>query len=429
MPVSGRGSEVIDMALISTSLLAAVLASIAPPAPADAAPRSQQSCQADDGYAASFDGRRTFILQPSHLQTIKASIGHDVRIDEAYAALMQEAEAALGHGPYTVTDKPLLPPSGDRHDYISLAPYWWPDPRKGDEAPYVRRDGEFNPERLTNRFDVADLDAMSTDVETLALAYYYSGDTRFANRAVLLLRTWFIDPETRMNPRLDYAQMVPGREDGRAEGIMDTHRLARVVESIGLLAPSGAIAEGEQAALESWFGAYVDWLLTSPNGREEGDKSNNHSIWYDSQVMHFALFARKPDVARTIAAAFPQRRLARQFEPDGRLPEELTRTRTLHYSIFALLAGYDVADLAGCVDIDLWNWQDAEGRGLKTATLFLAPYSGRENEWPLREIDTPREELSVLLTRAQLHWGDPALAPKRPATSLTLRYVAADERP
>lgn len=415
------------MAPIFASLLAALLATTGMQAAAAPGPTSadggQLTCRADDGHAAAFDGRRTFILQPAHLRAIKAAIGHDPRIDSAYATLMQAAEAALADGPYTVTDKRLLPPSGDRHDYISLAPYWWPDPRKGEEAPYVRRDGEFNPERLTDRFDVADLDAMSTDVETLALAYYYSGDARFADRAALLLRTWFMDPETRMNPRLDYAQMVPGRENGRAEGIMDTHRLARVVEAIGLLAPSGTITPGEQAALEGWFGAYVDWLLTSANGREEGDKANNHSIWYDSQVMHFALFARKPEVARQIAVSFPERRIARQFEPDGRLPEELTRTRTLHYSIFALMAGYDVADLAGCVGVDLWDWQDAEGRGLKTATLFLAPYSGREDEWPLGEIETPREELSVLLTRAQLNWRDPALAPKRPAASLTLRYV------
>lgn len=411
------------MPSIFASLLAALVASTGMQADAAVPGSAQLTCRAEEGHAASFGGRRTFILQPTHLQAIKTAIGHDARIDSAYAALIQEAEAALARDPYTVTDKRLLPPSGDRHDYISLAPYWWPDLSKADGTPYVRRDGEFNPERLTDRFDVADLDAMSTDVETFALAYYYSGDARFAERAALLLRTWFIDPETRMNPRLDYAQMVPGRENGRAEGIMDTHRLARVVESIGLLAPSGTIGPGEQAALEGWFGAYVDWLLTSPNGREEGDKSNNHSIWYDSQAMHFALFARKPDVAKAIAVAFPERRVARQFEPDGRLPEELTRTRTLHYSIFALMAGYDVADLAGCVGIDLWNWQDAEGRGLKAATRFLAPYSGREDDWPLDEIETPREELSVLLTRAQLHWRDPALAPKRPATSLTLRYV------
>ena len=420
------------MVSISATLLAGLLASAGMQAPAPAAVPSegaQHTCRAEDGHAAGFGGRRTFILQPAHLQAIKAAIGHDARIDGAYATLMREAAAALAHGPYTVTDKRLLPPSGDRHDYISLAPYWWPDPRKADGAPYVRRDGEFNPERLTDRFDVADLDAMSTDVDTLALAYFYSGEARFADRAALLLRTWFIDPQTRMNPRLDYAQMVPGRENGRAEGIMDTHRLARVVEAIGLLAPSGTIAPGEQAALEGWFGAYVDWLLTSPNGREEGDKANNHSIWYDSQAMHFALFARKPEIAREIAASFPERRIVQQFQPDGRLPEELSRTRTLHYSIFALMAGYDVADLAGCVGVDLWDWQDADGRGLKTATLFLAPYSGREHDWPLQEIDTQTEELSMLLTRAQLHWSDPAFAPKRPSTSLTLRYLPAPGQP
>lgn len=408
-------------ALLSATLLASPVAQAVPLEPAAAV---QSTCWGVQGHAAAFGGRRTFLLQPAHLQAIKAKIGHDGAIDAAYAGLLREAEAALERGPYTVTDKRLVPPSGDRHDYVSLAPYWWP--AADADAPYVRRDGEFNPERLTDRFDVADLDAMSIDVETLAFAYYNSGEPRFADHAAHLLRTWFVDAETRMNPRLDYAQMVPGREDGRAEGIMDTHRLARVVEAIGLLDPSGAISDVEQTALEDWFGDYADWMLASPNGRKEGNKKNNHSIWFDSQVMHFALFAQKPQIVRSIAAAFPQRRIVPQFEPDGRLPEELTRTRTLHYSIFALIAAYDVADLARCVGVDLWNWQDAEGRGLKTATLFLAPYNGREQEWPLMEIDTPTEELSVLLTRAWLEWRDPAIAPERPATSLTMRYSPAE---
>ena len=47
---------------------------------------------------------------------------------------------------YTITGKEILPPSGDKHDYMSMAPYWWPDETKPDGLPYKYRDGMINPE-------------------------------------------------------------------------------------------------------------------------------------------------------------------------------------------------------------------------------------------------------------------------------------------
>ena len=61
-------------------------------------------------------------------------------------ALRAEADQALAEPPRSVMDKPFLPPSGNKHDYISQGPYWWPDPEKADGLPYIRRDGEVNPE-------------------------------------------------------------------------------------------------------------------------------------------------------------------------------------------------------------------------------------------------------------------------------------------
>jgi hypothetical protein len=97
--------------------------------------------------------------------------------------VIKRADTALAGPTYTVVDKTRTPPSGDKHDYISMGPYWWPDPSKPNGEPYLRRDGEFNPERATNAFDVSDLDAMSASVEALSLAYYFTDDARYATKA------------------------------------------------------------------------------------------------------------------------------------------------------------------------------------------------------------------------------------------------------
>ena len=296
---------------------------------------------------------------------------------------MERASAAMLRAPYTVVDKTRTPASGDRHDYLSMGPYWWPDPDRDDGLPYVRRDGEVNPERETDAFDAADMEGMSLDVQALALAYYFTGEEAYATKAGDLVRIWFLTPETRMNPNLTHAQSVPGRASGRAEGVIDAHRLSRVVESLGLLDPSAALTEAERTAMRDWFGALVDWMETSPNGLAEKAAENNHGLFYDRLISHFALFAGREEVARTVIERFGRNRLARQIEPDGRLPRELSRTRSLHYSTWTLAAAFDVADLARCVGMDLLDRETADGRTMAAATNFLALWAGREREWPV----------------------------------------------
>ena len=370
-------------------------------------PAGKQQCHGVDGYQAAFGGRRTFFLKPGELGAIKARLATDPAVRAAYAELIRRADAALTHRPGSVMDKTTTPLSGDRHDYMSIAPYWWPDPSKPDGKPYLRRDGEINPARDTNEFDRTAIGRMSDDVTVLSLAYFYSGDKRYADKAAAMIRAWFLDPATAMNPNARFAQAVMGREDGRAEGVLDTNAFQPVIDAVGLIAPARALTPAEQGKLEAWFGHYVDWMLSSPTGKEENAATNNHGIWFDSQISQYALFARHPDVARAVVLAFPAKRIGPQFDPSGKLPAELTRTRSLHYSVFALMPAYDVAEMAGCLGYDLWNWRDAEGRGLRTATDFLASYRGRIKDWPYQEIRPEPGELDGLLTRAHWAWGSP----------------------
>lgn len=47
----------------------------------------------------------------------------------------------------------------------------------------------------------------------MALLYWYTGEEKYAEHAARLARVFFLDPATRMNPHLTYAQTVPGLED------------------------------------------------------------------------------------------------------------------------------------------------------------------------------------------------------------------------
>lgn len=385
------------------------------------------ACRSSDGHATEVGGRRVFLWSPQALAAAKAGGSPAAR-----RAMLARADAALTGPLYSVTTKTRTPPSGDKHDYMSMGPYWWPDPAQPGGEPYIRRDGDVNPERDGAAFDVTAMSRMSEGVETLALAYDLTGEARYAQKAAALVRAWFLDPATRMNPNAEFGQGVPGRTTGRAEGVLDTYRLIRVVEGVGLIQPSGALSPDELAGLKAWFSAYVDWMADSRNGREEAAAGNNHALWYDLQRAHFALFAGRPDVTGAIATNFGPSRLAAQVAADGSLPKELARTRALHYTAFALQAATGVADLGACVGVDVWGYATPDGRGLKLATGFLASYVGREGEFPFPERNPgPSDEMLESLARAARAYADPALAKaaaavarRRPASDLNLTVTA-----
>ncbi|SEH16239.1 Alginate lyase [Sphingopyxis sp. YR583] len=377
------------------------------------------ACQASDGYAASFDGRRTFSLHPDDLEAIKTALPNDPAIKAAYDELIRRADKALAAKSASVMDKRSIPVSGDRHDYVSLARYWWPNPANPKGA-YVRRDGDTNPDVESNRFDRTALSRMARDADTLALAFYYSGERKYAEGAARVIRTWFLDPGTAMNPHMNFAQAVPGVSNGRAEGVLDGASFIGVIDAAGLIAPSGALTPDETRALESWFARYLDWMLKSANGKAEGKASNNHGLWYDAQVARFALFARKPEIARRIALAFPKARIAQQVDASGALPKELARTRSFHYSLYALDAAYIVADSAACLGIDLYRTVE-KGRSLRGATDYVAAYRGRGASWPHKEQGWPADMLDELLVRADDAWG-PSAYPRTISGDLLLRH-------
>src|SRR5437660_1500601 len=190
------------------------------------------------GAANSSTAPRVFLLDGKYLQETRERIrGGDTHVAPALAQLVRDGQEALSAGPFSVTSKKLTPPSGDKHDYMSEAPYFWPNPNSSNGLPYIRRDGERNPE-ISRISDHRSLDEMAGNVETLALAYYLKGDETYASKAAELLRAWFFEPATLMNPNLQYAQAVLGLNTGRGIGLIETRALTRVVDAAGLLAGS-----------------------------------------------------------------------------------------------------------------------------------------------------------------------------------------------
>ena len=345
---------------------------------------------------------QVFLLDAKQLEKARAAIHDgDKRVESAWLKLQRDAQKALGEGPFTIINKGVTPPSGDKHDYMSQAPYFWPDPNKPSGLPYIRRDGERNPE-INKITDHKSIDDLENAVETLALAFYFKRDEAYASKAVQLLRTFFLDPATRMNPNLEYAQYIPGVNTGRGIGLIETRGFTRVVDADGLLKGSKALTKEDERGVKDWFGKFLQWMLESKNGREEAAAKNNHGTYYDVQVASYALFVGRNDLAKQTLEQAKQKRIAAQVEADGRQPLELARTKAWSYSNGNLDGLMQLATLGQRVGVDLWNFQTRDGRGIRKALDFLTPIALGQKKWEYQEIEggVKPETLFSLMRRA-----------------------------
>jgi hypothetical protein len=364
-------------------------------------------CAAQEGKSPSdMHGLRVFSLPRAGLQQIKSGIAVGKLSDPALDQLRSDADTALKQAPLSVTLKSIKPPSGDKHDYLSLAPYWWPDPATPNGLPYIRRDGQVNPE-IQQVQDHKNMDRVISATHTLAMAYYFFGDEPCADHAARLLRGWFLDPQTRMNPNLEFAQGVRGFNTGRGTGLIETRDVYRLVDAIGLLHGSKSWTMEDQKGMEEWCATFLDWMIHSQNGKDEAGSKNNHGSYYDAQVISLALFTGKTEIARSVLQAVGEKRIAVQIEPDGRQPLELERTKALGYSTMNLAGLFELALLGEDAGVDLWSFRTQDGRSIRKALDYLLPFVSGEKKWPYQQIvEYKAGEISPLLIIAAVKFKD-----------------------
>ena len=352
-----------------------------------------------------------FLAKPGSLaKALQRYKDGDKDLAKAVKNVIKSADEALAMDPPSVMAKTATPPSGDKHDYLSLAPYFWPDEKAKDGLPYLRHDGKVNPEsRDEAKNDSTRIRLMGDSIDALALGFFFSREERYATKAAALARAWFLDPATRMNPNLKYAQAVRGVNDGRGTGILEGRHIAIAADALRLLEGSEAWTAKDRDALNAWLETYLDWLLNSEAGHDEHNAKNNHGTYYDVQSAHLALCLGKQEVAKRIIAEARQRRVAVQIEPDGRQPLELARTTSFSYSRFNLEALCELATLGEHSGEDLWNFSTEDGRGIRKAIDYMLPYVDvPAKEWPLKQIkDKHEDQFMPILRQAALAYGDP----------------------
>ncbi len=292
--------------------------------------------------------------------------------------ILKEAQWALQQEPVTVTASVCPRSAGTPHDFYSEGDYWWPDSLH-PEGPYVQRDGMTNPQNFTaHRLAMI---RFSRIAGALASAYLLTGDERYARHAFRHYEAWLIDPATRMNPSLLYAQAIKGRVTGRGIGIIDTIHLMEVAQGALVLEKSKSARPAQMAGIRTWFAEYLTWLTTHAYGKDEMNAKNNHGTCWVMQVASFARLTGNEKLLEFCRERYKTVLLPDQMAVDGSFPLELKRTKPYGYSLFNLDAMVMICQILSDESENLWQFETADGKGIRKGIAYLFPYVADKSTW------------------------------------------------
>ena len=317
---------------------------------------------------------------------------------EAYNSLISDAGKNMEKDANPVTNKILIPASGDIHDYYSIGPYFWPDPTKTDGLPWIYKDGVVNPASMNYDTDRVRFEDFEKELEQLIFAYYFSDDPKYAFKAMEYMDIWFVDEATKMNPNANYGSARPGSNDGDRVAVLNFVKIQSVITAMQMFENKGILAEKTKVGVNQWIEEWSVWLQTSDKGIAERAAGNNHGTWCDYQLMGLFLYEGDTVKAKALANEFKTNRIAKQITITGYQPEEMARTKTVNYSTMNLWAMTWMAYMSQQVGVDLWNYRTTDGKSIKKAYDFFRTYVLNPSAWTWPNISNggPENALNTL---------------------------------
>ncbi|MGP8260890.1 MAG: alginate lyase family protein [Acidobacteriaceae bacterium] len=332
--------------------------------------------------------------------------------------ILSTAQHYLTQLPTPLTSLPCARSPGSPHDYYSEA-----DPSSLAEGNPPANTGSSSkpgapPPPFTAHRDA--LFALGLAVPALASAHLLTGDPHYAEHAALWLRDWFVDPATRMTPRLDYGQAIAGQlasssyGGGRFEGILETLPLVEVAQSIPFLA--SALSPSDRLALNAWFADYLRWLTEEQDSGPRlpalaRDRKDHHGTSWLLQASAYTLLTTPAgDAPKSETSPLDELRhrfrtvtLRAQIAEDGSFPHELTSTTPFRDSLFNLDMMALVCQLLSTRFDSVWEYELNDGPGMRSAIAYHFPFMADRSLWPFRADaqhfeQLPTRRVSLLLS-------------------------------
>lgn len=292
-------------------------------------------------------------INAEEIETIKDKIASNQQPwKTAYDKMISQANSALNIPTQSVTFGGEVPPSGDKHDYFT-------------EPPYLS-DGVYDPN--ADRTDYNSAIKMRDSVRSLGMAYAFTGDSKYADKAVQLVRAWAIDPDTKLNPKFTNGQ----------SHIEIAITMSGVFYGIDLIWNYPGFSSDDKVAIKSWAQQFAD------SGRTFSS-NENFDLWRLVFVSSASVIAED---ANNLNYVFDRWKydISDQMDTEGKIIRELHRTTSLSYSMSGVNGFIITAELARHYGVNLYDYKTPDGKGLELTLDFHAPYVINPSTWTRQQI-------------------------------------------
>ncbi|KAJ7630744.1 chondroitin AC/alginate lyase [Roridomyces roridus] len=342
--------------------------------------------QDDTGYDAQA------VRTPSHrrMTRVRRRSAEEV---EAAAHLVPDPQAPLGAIPLvptTTTTTPIADASAPPQAASKTKPKepsdsCRPSPTKPmppsatwTTCPYVVKDGQLNPDvRTLNGPSAIQNAAQSIIYNCVCCGLKGPSASQCSRNAVSAIVAFFLTPSTRMNPNMNFGQVVrgPGPEgqQGTFTGILDLRGIVKIVNCLYILrtikSPDWTTAYNQ--GMMSWMKEYLGWLQQSDLGKSTAAKANNHNTFYTAQLTAIQMGLGNTTGALAQLDRFFGNQFQDQIAQSGEQPLEAVRTRPFHYRCFNLEALLTLAKLGDYLGRKYWTTQTRYKATIQSAVDFL----------------------------------------------------------
>ena len=270
----------------------------------------------------------------------------------AYDKMMSQANGSLRTPIQSVTFGGKIPSSGDMHDYFT-------------EGPYLS-DGVYNPK--ADRTDYTSAIKMRDSVRSLGMAYAFTGDSKYADKAVQLIRAWAIDPDTKLNPKFTNMQ----------SHIEIAITMSGMFYGIDLIWNYPGFGSGDKEAIKSWAKNFS-------NSGKTFSSNENFDLWRLVFISSASVIAEDTDSLNYVFDRWKYD-INDQMDTEGKIIREINRPTGLGYSISGVNGFIITAELARHYGVDLYNYKTSDDKGLELTLNFHAPYVINPSTWPRKQI-------------------------------------------
>ncbi|KAK0208599.1 chondroitin AC/alginate lyase [Desarmillaria ectypa] len=268
-------------------------------------------------------------------------------------------------------------------------------------CPYIIRDGQVNPDVRTLPGPGA-INGISQNSINNALSFAFTGSPSYSRNFVDGLDYFYLNPESRMNPNMNYGQVArgPNSQNGTFTGILDARGHVKVANSITVMKAlkNPDWTQDRDQGMMNWMSAYLNWLKTSDIGKKTASRPNNHGTFYFSQVAAIEVYLGRPDDAVKALRSYFEGPFMDQLAASGEQPFEAVRTRPFHYRCFNIEAMITNAKIGDQLGQNFWIKKSKRGATIKDAVDYTM------------SVDPKKESRSLLaphIATIMLVYGDP----------------------